>query len=99
MVYKQFGGINKMIKVTEFENKYNELVQIVTRELDLVNRGLKKRSHLQLKSIINDINKMNEIRDSNIFLPSFPRFIVDSWDFSDSLGIELLNFYELYKKI
>ena len=88
-----------MIKVKEFEAKYIELVQTVESELDLVKKGLNERSSQQLKTIIIDLNKMNDIRDSNQFLPSYPRFIVDSWDFSDSLGIELLRFYELYKKI
>ncbi|MPM65191.1 hypothetical protein SDC9_112083 [bioreactor metagenome] len=88
-----------MIRVKEFEDKYSELIQTVESELDLVNKGLKEKSNQQLKSIISDLNKMNAIRDSNQFLPRYPRFIVDSWDFSDLLGIELLKFYELYKKI
>ncbi len=88
-----------MIRVKEFEDKYIELIQTVESELDLANNGLKERSNQQLKTIIIDLNKMNDIRDSNQFLPSYPRFIVDSWDFSDSLGIELLKFYEIYKKI
>ncbi|GAU76355.1 hypothetical protein [Fusibacter sp. 3D3] len=88
-----------MIRVKEFEDKYIELIQTVESEMDLVRKGLKDKSNQQLKTIIFDLNKMNNIRDSNQFVPSYPRFIVDSWDFSDSLGIELLKFYELYKKI
>ncbi len=88
-----------MIRVKVFEDKYIELIQTVENEIDLVKNGLKERSNQQLKTIIFDLNKMNDIRNSNQFVPSYPRFIVDSWDFSDSLGIELLKFYELYKKI
>ncbi len=99
MVHKQFGGIIKMINEKEFGDKYLELIQIVENELDLVNKGLNKRSSQQLKTIIIDLKKMNIIKDLNQFMPSYPRFIVDSWDFDDLLGIELLKFYELYKKI
>ena len=28
----------------------------------------------------------------------FPRFIVDSWDYQDKLGLELLDLAELYKR-
>ncbi len=28
----------------------------------------------------------------------YPRIIVDSWDFNDDLGLELLDLAELYKR-
>lgn len=88
-----------MIKIKEFEEKYIELFETVESEMEFVKKGLKKRSIQQLETIINDIKIMNKIKDSNLFLPSYPRFIIDSWDYSDSLGIELLKFNELYRKI
>ena len=42
---------------------------------------------------------MNAARDAKEYMPSFPRFIVDSWEFNDSLGRELLELFELYMKI
>lgn len=30
---------------------------------------------------------------------SYPRIIIDSWDYSDQLGVELVELAELYKKI
>lgn len=95
----QIGGTNKMIKVKEFEDMYIELFETIESEIELVNKGLKKRSNHQLETIINDVKIMIKIKDSNLFLPSYPRFIIDSWDYNDSLGIELLKFNELYRKI
>lgn len=88
-----------MIKVKEFEDMYIELFETIESEIELVNKGLKKRSIHQLETIINDVKIMIKIKDSNLFLPSYPRFIIDSWDYSDLLGIELLKFNELYRKI
>ncbi|SCP99895.1 hypothetical protein [Anaerobium acetethylicum] len=88
-----------MINTNDFEDMYNGLIVTVESEMELVEKGLTKRSKQQLKTIMYDLNKMNDTRDSKLFVPSYPRFIVDSWDFSDTLGIELLKLYELYKKI
>ena len=45
---------------------------------------------------------LNELRNSdkekNMVL-SYPRFIIDSWDYSDQLGDELLELAELNKNI
>ena len=30
---------------------------------------------------------------------SYPRIIIDSWDFKDELGIKLLDLAELYKRM
>ena len=87
-----------MTDIKNFENKYSELVLVVKREIEMVEIGESKKSIQQLRTIINDMGKMNEARNTKQFMPSFPRFIVDSWDFNDSLGLELLKFYAAYKK-
>ncbi len=33
------------------------------------------------------------------FVPSYPRIIVDMWDFNSKLGERLLNLYDMYKKV
>lgn len=88
-----------MINTKKFEDKYNELIFIVENEIEMVEKGVSKRSSQQLKTIVHDMNKMNEIRGAKQYVPSFPRFIVDSWDFNDSLGLELLKLFELYKRM
>lgn len=37
-------------------------------------------------------------RDSGLII-SYPRLIIDSWDYSDSLGLELVELAEQYKKM
>ena len=51
---------------------------------------------VQLQTILTELQKSNT--QKNIIL-SYPRIIVDSWDYSDQLGMELLGLAELYKKI
>ena len=88
-----------MINTKKFEDKYNELILVVENEIKMVDKGVSKRSSQQLKTIVHDMDKMNEFRDAKLYAPSFPRFIVDSWDYNDSLGIELLKLFEMYKRM
>ena len=49
----------------------------------------------QLNIILDELNKMLEKKQLPV---NFPRFIVDSWDYQDKLGLELLDLVSLYKK-
>ncbi len=42
-----------------------------------------------------EISQLERVRDSIRF---YPRIIVDSWDYNDDMGIELLDLAELYKR-
>ena len=53
----------------------------------------------QLKMIVNELNKMNQIRDKRQFMPYYPRGIADCWDFNDNLGNELLKVLDYYMKL
>ncbi|GAA0306182.1 hypothetical protein GGQ92_002892 [Gracilibacillus halotolerans] len=50
----------------------------------------------QLENFYKDIELMIE---SKSHIPSYPRIITDTWDFNSELGIQLLDLYELYKKL
>ena len=50
----------------------------------------------QLQTILTELQKSNT--QKNVIL-SYPRIIVDSWDYSDQLGMELLELAELYRKM
>lgn len=50
----------------------------------------------QLENFYKDIELMVE---SKSHIPSYPRVITDTWNFNSELGIQLLDLYELYKKI
>ena len=79
-----------------FNKKNSELQQKIEVEIVKVKEGQSKRNMVQLQTILTELQKSNT--QKNIIL-SYPRIIVDSWDYSDELGVELLELAELYKKI
>ena len=79
-----------------FNKKNSELQQKIEVEIVKVKEGQSKRNMVQLQTILTELQKSNT--QKNIIL-SYPRIIVDSWDYSDQLGMELLGLAELYKKI
>ena len=56
-------------------------------------------SRKQLHLILNELDKMEQIRSSHLFAPYYPRAIVDSWDFSDPLAIRLMELSKLYRAL
>lgn len=82
----------------KFQNQYNEILEKVKNEILKVERGESNKSIKQLMTIITDLEHMNDVRNVKLFMPSFPRIVIDSWDYTDTLGIELINIVELYKK-
>lgn len=53
----------------------------------------------QLFSILDELDKMERIRNSHLFYPYYPKGIADSWDFSNPLAISLLELLDLYTKL
>ena len=80
----------------QFIKRNGELQQKVKEEIEKVKEGQSERNMVQLQTILTELQKSNT--QKNIIL-SYPRIIVDSWDYSDQLGMELLGLAELYKKI
>lgn len=79
----------------KFKKKNEDVQQRVRRELEYVKKGQSKKDYVQLSDILEELEKMM----NNKCLPlCYPRIIVDSWDFNDDLGIELLDLAELYKR-
>ena len=79
-----------------FNKKNSELQQKIEVEIVKVKEGQSKRNMVQLQTILTELQKSNT--QKNIIF-SYPRIIVDSWDYSDQLGVELVELAELYKKI
>lgn len=67
----------------------------VQEEIENVQQGKSKRSIVQLQTILNELMKAENVKGLSF---SFPRIIIDSWDYSDKLGMELMEFTDLYKK-
>jgi len=74
----------------------SELQERVIDEIARVDNGESKIERHQLELVLAELQKMNE---NPALTPVFPRVIVDSWDYSDPLGQELLKYYEKCKKI
>lgn len=83
------------MSLEEKYKKNNEDVQkYVMIEIENIKKGLSEKNLDELEVILNELKKTR----NNKSLPlSYPRIVVDSWDFQDKLGIELLNLAELYK--
>lgn len=80
----------------KFNKKNLELQTKVSAEIEKVNKGLSEKSIPQLQTILKELNSMERAKGLII---SYPRIIIDSWDYSDSLGLELVELAEQYKKI
>lgn len=81
------------------EEKYKKknvgVQQHVRNEIEKIKKGLSKKDIVQLNVILEELEKTL----NNKCLPlSYPRIVVDSWDFQDKLGIELLDLAELYRR-
>ena len=79
-----------------FNKRNSKLQQKIELEIEKVNVGQSKKNMVQLQTILAELQKSN--MQKNVIL-SYPRIIVDSWDYSDELGVELLELAELYRKI
>ena len=67
----------------------------VQEEIENVKQGKSKRSIVQLQTILNELKNAENVQG---FIFSFTRIIIDSWDYSDKLGRELMEYTDLYKK-
>lgn len=80
----------------KFYGKNRELQKKILVEIDNVKNGLSKKNISQLETILRELR--NSEKDRGIAL-NYPRMIIDSWDYSDMLGVELIELAEMYKKI
>jgi len=88
-----------MIVNEKFDKKVNEIKELLRQEIVNVEKGTSKKSIQQLTTIMGELEQMDKCKNSKLYMPSFPRYIIDSWDYTDSLGLELINLFENYKKI
>ncbi|MBQ8188508.1 MAG: hypothetical protein IJZ44_01890 [Lachnospiraceae bacterium] len=72
-----------------------ELQKHLQIEIDNVKNGISNKNLEQLYGIMDELKKVLDNKKVVLF---FPRIIVDSWDFQDELGNELLDFEELYRR-
>ncbi len=85
--------------MTEFQAMMEETKALI--EENLTNKD-KRPSYMlekQLAFIKTELNKMEQKRNFHVFYPYYPKGIIDSWDYSNSLAIKLMELLELYCKL
>lgn len=79
----------------KYKKKNVDIQKNIKAEIKNIKNGMSKRDLNQLNEILNELEKTLD----NKSLPlSYPRIIVDTWDFQDKLGLELLDLADLYKR-
>lgn len=79
-----------------FKLKNSELQKRIQKEIENSPKEINPKRIEQLQRVLEELNCIFYIRGKQL---SFPRCIVDSWDYSDELGIDLLDLAEIYKKL
>lgn len=77
------------------KRKNLELQERLNDEIEKSRNGIGRKNIEQLTNILNELIVIYNQKGKQL---SFPRCIVDSWDYSDKLGIDLLDLAEMYKK-
>lgn len=82
------------MSLQEIKTKNLILQKKIKRELECVEQGKSKRNKSELLCILKELRLAEDNLDYNFF---FPRAIIDSWDYSDELGFDLMSLVSLYK--
>ena len=84
-------------QIADFEVLIKETRLLIEHNIDNTD-SLELKS--QLISILRELDKMNDVRDKNVFYPNYPRMmVVDSWNYNDELQKNLMDLLEIYKKL
>lgn len=79
----------------KYKRKNLELQGRLNDEIEKSRNGTGRKNMEQLTNILNELIAIYNQKGKQL---SFPRCIVDSWDYTDKLGVNLLDLAELYKK-
>lgn len=94
MVYNESRRLNKTVK---FKNEAENVKIKLESEINAHKLGKGRDGTInQLENICKEIELMVE---SLNYIPSYPRAIVDTWDYSSELGKQLLELYSIYKSL
>lgn len=80
---------------SKYKKKNMDIQQQIKKEMENAKNGKSTKDYTQLRNILEELEKM--MNDKCLPL-SYPRIIVDSWDFTDELGLGLLELAEIYKR-
>lgn len=68
----------------------------IAEEIEKAQQGKSTKSIPQLQHILTELTSMQQEKGLAV---GYPRMIVDSWDDSDELGSELMEFHQLYQRL
>ena len=71
-----------------------ELQWDIIKEINSVSNNT-RRDAAQLNCILEELIKMDN--GAGVII-SYPRIIIESWDYTDPLGLKLMKYAELYRK-
>lgn len=84
------------MSIEEYKKRNSLLQEKIIAEIEEVKRGKSAKNMLQLQGILEELKNSSAKKNISLY---YPRVIVDSWDYSDQLGIELMELAALYDKI
>ena len=101
MVRDQFAASNPVIlKKNKFIEKVDKILLLMDEKLSVDrNETEYTGNYLQLEKIKKEVECMRRVLSYKEFNPTYPRTIVDSWDYTDALGIELLEIFDEYTNL
>ena len=83
----------------EFQSMVEETKALVQKEIKNKDNVPDFILEKQLYLILEELDKMERIRDIHLFHPYYPQGIADSWDYSNPLAIRLLELLESYREL
>lgn len=78
------------------KKRNEELQQKLLLEIEKVRIGKSNKNLIQLQTILGELQNNSESKKVAL---NYPRIIIDSWDYSDELGNELIELAELYSML
>ena len=78
----------------EYKKKNIDVQQYIKSEMKNIEKGVSEKNFVQLSIILNELEKTLNNKCLSL---TYPRIIVDTWNFQDKLGKDLLDLAELYK--
>lgn len=82
-----------------FDAMFDEVLKLLDEEIIRAEQKLSDKPVMQLKTIKQEVEIMQRVRNPKVFKPSYGRVLVDGWDYKDKLFLELLELASLYEKI
>ena len=83
----------------DFQSLVEETKVLVQKEIENKDTRPDYILEKQLYFILDELDKMERIRDIHLFHPFYPKGIADTWDYSNPLAIRLLELLELYRNL